>query len=217
MKHTKTYHSLIRETAGETITIEGPLDREALKKYDFHEELIAFRPANKQFEALLNIADFPEGRIIVARTEGTIVGYVTYIHPDPLERWSEFKMEDLIELGAIEVIADYRGVGVASSLLNVSMMDDYMENYIVISTEYYWHWDLDQTKLSIWDYRKVMEKMMAAGGLSPAPTDDPEIISHPANCLMVRIGKNVPEESVNQFDQLRFLGRQQNRNMREGF
>lgn len=217
MKHPRTYHSLIRETAGEKIIIEGPLDREALKKYDFHEQLIAFRPAKKQFEALLNIADFPEGRIIIARTEDTIVGYVTYIHPDPLERWSAFNIEDLIELGAVEVITDYRGAGIASSLLNVSMMDDYMEYYIIISTEYYWHWDLDQTKLSIWDYRKIMEKMMATGGLTPAPTDDPEIISHPANCLMVRIGKNVPEESVKKFDQLRFLGRQQNRTMREGF
>ncbi|WP_373893088.1 GNAT family N-acetyltransferase [Virgibacillus natechei] len=217
MKHTKTYHSLIRETTGERITIEGPLNREALIKYDFHEQLIAFRPAKKQFEALLNIADFPEGRIIIARTKDTIIGYVTYIHPDPLERWSAFNMEDLIELGAIEVVGDYRGAGVASSLLNVSMMDDYMENYIIISTEYYWHWDLDQTKLSIWDYRKIMEKMMSEGGLTPAPTDDPEIISHPANCLMVRIGQHVPDESIKQFDQLRFLGRQQNRNMREGF
>lgn len=96
------------------------------------------------------------------------------------------------------------------------MMDDYMENYIIISTEYYWHWDLDGTRLSVWDYRKVMEKMMAAGGLLPAPTDDPEIISHPANCLMVRTGSSVPEASVKQFDELRFLQRHQYRNMREG-
>lgn len=125
-------------------------------------------------------------------------------------------MEDLIELGAVEIIPKYRGSGIASSILKVSIMDDYMENYILISTEYYWHWDLEGTRLSIWNYRKVMEKMMAAGGLLPAPTDDPEIISHPANCLMVRIGKNVPEESIKQFDKLRFLQRHQYRNMREG-
>ena len=86
------------------------------------------------------------------------------------------------------------------------MIDKFIQNYIIISTEYYWHWDLNGTKLSIWEYRKVMEKMMAAGGLDPAPTDDPEIISHPANCLMVRIGKNVSEELVKRFDTLRFLG-----------
>src|SRR5690606_32520878 len=100
-----------------------------------------------------------------------------------------------------------RGERVASNLIKVSMMDDFMENYIIISTVYYWHWDLEGTKLSIWDYRKIMEKMMASGGLSPAPTDDPEIISHPANTLMVRIGKNVSTEAIEQFDKLRFLTR----------
>ncbi|GAB3065415.1 GNAT family N-acetyltransferase [Virgibacillus ainsalahensis] len=217
MKHMKTFHSIIHDTSKDTVTIEGPLEAEDLKPYQFHEQLTAFRPANKQFEALLSIADFPEGRIIVARTDDTIIGYVTYLHPDPMERWSQFNMEDLIELGAVEVIPRFRGTGVASRLLKVSMMDDYMENYIVISTEYYWHWDLDGTRLSIWDYRKMMEKMMAAGGLIPSTTDDPEIISHPANCLMVRIGKNVPETSMKDFDKLRFLQRHQYRNMREGF
>ncbi|SFB36890.1 acetoin utilization protein AcuA [Lentibacillus halodurans] len=216
MDHTKTCHSETRDTPNGPLIIEGPLSASELKKYHFHEQLTAFRPAPKQFEAILSIADFPEGRIIVARTENTIIGYVTYLHPDPLERWSTFNMEDLMELGAVEVIPAYRGAKIASGLLEVSMEDDYMENYIVISTEYYWHWDLNETRLSVWDYRKVMEKMMAAGGLLPAPTDDPEIISHPANCLMVRIGKNVPEKSIKQFDQLRFLQRQQYRSMREG-
>ncbi|WP_010651209.1 GNAT family N-acetyltransferase [Oceanobacillus massiliensis] len=216
MEHVKTYHSLTYKTELGPIVIEGPLHSNELKQYHFHEKLTAFRPAEKQFEALLSIADFPEGRILVARTASTIVGYVTYLHPDPLERWSEFNMDDLLELGAIEIIPDFRGAGVASNLLKVSMLDRYMENYIVISTEYYWHWDLDGTKLSIWNYRKVMEKMMATGGLLPAPTDDPEIISHPANCLMVRIGKNVSEESIEKFDKLRFLARNKYRNMREG-
>src|SRR5699024_8501600 len=163
MKHTKTYHSVACDTPNGKIIIEGPLSAAELSKYAFHEHLTAFRPAAKQFEAILSIADFPEGRLIVARTEDTIIGYVTYLHADPLERWSTFKLEDLLVLGAIEVIPAYRGAKIASNLLEVSMSDEYMENYIVISTEYYWHWDLKGTKLSIWDYRKVMEKMMAAG------------------------------------------------------
>ncbi|PNB76434.1 N-acetyltransferase, partial [Pseudomonas sp. FW305-BF6] len=38
-------------------------------------------------------------------------------------------------------------------------------------------------------------------------TDDPEICSHPANCLMVRIGKRVTTEDIQAFDALRFLQR----------
>ncbi|MEN2769168.1 GNAT family N-acetyltransferase [Ornithinibacillus xuwenensis] len=216
MEHRMTHHSIDKETALGKIVIEGPVSASTLQTYNFHEDLTAFRPASKQFQALLGIAELPEGRIIIARKEDTIIGYVTYLYPDALERWSTFQIDNLIELGAIEVIPAYRGYGIASNLLKVSMMDRYMENYIIISTEYYWHWDLKGTQLSIWDYRKVMEKMMAVGGLLPAPTDDPEIISHPANCLMVRIGKNVQDNSIVQFDTLRFLRRHQLRNMREG-
>ena len=116
-------------------------------------------------------------------------------------------MENLIELGAIEVIPKFRGTGVGKSLLKVSMMDDAMEDYIIITTEYYWHWDLKGTGLNVWDYRKVMEKMMNAGGLQWYATDDPEICSHPANCLMVRIGNRVDSNSIERFDSLRFKNR----------
>lgn len=210
LEHIKKYYTKQLDTTKGPIIIEGPLPSTELKKYHFHENLTAFRPAFKQFEAIQAIADFPEGRIIIARTSDTIIGYVTFLYPDPLERWSEFQMVDLMELGAIEIIPEYRGEKVASNLIMLSMLDDFMENYIIISTEYYWHWDLEGTNLSIWNYRKMMEKMMATGGLLPAPTDDPEIISHPANCLMVRIGKNVPEESIKKFDELRFLTRNRN-------
>ncbi|SDN75226.1 GNAT family N-acetyltransferase [Halobacillus sp. SY10] len=214
MNHEKTYHYEAFDTEHGPVIVEGPLPSEDLEKYTFHEGLTAFRPPEKQFEAIKGIADFEEGRIIIARHNEEIIGYVTYLHPDPLERWSEGSMEDLIELGAIEVIPEFRGYRIGSRLLRVSMMDEYMENYIIISTEYYWHWDLKGTGLNIWDYRKVMEKMMAAGGLTPSPTDDPEIISHPANCLMVKIGRHVSDSSVEQFDKLRFLTRHQYRTRR---
>jgi acetoin utilization protein AcuA len=52
-----------------------------------------------------------------------------------------------------------------------------------------------------------MEKMMNAGGLEWYATDDPEICSHPANCLMARVGTRVDMETVQQFDRLRFMNR----------
>ncbi|MEN2467050.1 GNAT family N-acetyltransferase [Ornithinibacillus sp. FSL M8-0202] len=216
MEHIKTYNKIEHQVKDKLLIIEGPISSSELARYEFHPDLNSFRPAPNQLQALMGIADLPDGRIIIAREQNTIIGYVTYLYPDPLERWSTFQMTNLIELGAIEVIPDYRGGKVASNLLHVSMLDPFMEHYIVISTEYYWHWDLKGTNLSIWEYRKVMEKMMASGGLLPAPTDDPEIISHPANCLMVRIGSKVDEASINQFEKLRFLKRYQLRSFREG-
>ncbi|GKW46665.1 GNAT family N-acetyltransferase [Planococcus sp. NCCP-2050] len=207
MEHQKEYHSMNLETKNGPLLLEGPVPSNELKALEFHEDLVAFRQPAQQHKAITEIADLPEGRILIARAENTIVGYVTFLYPDPLERWSEGKMKDLIELGAIEIIPKYRGGGVGKSLLRLSMQDDYFEDFIVITTEYYWHWDLKGTGLNVWEYRKIMEKMMQAGGLEYFATDDPEISSHPANCLMARIGSRVPPSSVQQFDQLRFMNR----------
>mgnify|MGYP005750420833 FL=1 len=207
MEHKKTYNAQEIKTPHGRVIVEGPVSPEKLASYEFHEDLVAFRPPAQQHAALVEISKLPEGRILIARMDDLIVGYVTYLYPDPMERWSEGNIENLIELGAIEVIPAFRGYSVGKTLLRVSMMDEMMENYIVITTEYYWHWDLKGTGLNVWDYRKVMEKMMNAGGLEYYATDEPEISSHPANCLMARIGNNIKPESVQQFDQLRFKNR----------
>ena len=207
MKHVKKYHAMEMQTPKGLLIIEGPVAPEKLETLKYDEKLVAFRQPEQQHDAIIEISRLPEGRIIIARYNNTIIGYVTYHYPDPLERWSEGKIENLIELGAIEVSADFRGMQVGKNLLRVSMMDDAMEDYIIITTEYYWHWDLIGTGLDIWRFRKIMEKMMNAGGLEWYATDDPEICSHPANCLMVRIGKRISQDSVQQFDQIRFKNR----------
>jgi len=207
MEHKKTYNAMELKTKHGQLIIEGPISATDIARYDFHEHLVAFRPPAQQHKAVIGIAKLPEGRILIARDNMTIVGYVTFLYPDPLERWSQGQMSNLIELGAIEVIPKYRGTGVGKSLLRVSMMDDKMEDYITITTEYYWHWDLKGTGLNVWEYRKIMEKMMTAGGLEYFATDDPEISSHPANCLMAKIGSRIDSESIQRFDQLRFMNR----------
>ncbi len=207
MEHKKIYNAMELKTKHGNLIIEGPISSEDIARYDFHEDLVAFRPPTQQHKAIVGIAKLPEGRILIARDNMTIVGYVTYLYPDPLERWSKGQMTNLIELGAIEVIPKYRGAGVGKTLLRVSMMDDAMEDYITITTEYYWHWDLKGTGLNVWEYRKIMEKMMNAGGLEYFATDEPEISSHPANCLMAKIGSRIDTESIQRFDQLRFMNR----------
>ncbi|PGL69110.1 GNAT family N-acetyltransferase [Bacillus sp. AFS055030] len=207
MDHPKKYFSKTIQTVHGELIIEGPVESALLETYQFHENLTSFRPPAQQHKAIVEIASLPEARIIIARLDRTIVGYVTYLYPDPLERWSKTTLENLIELGAIEVIPEFRGFSVAKNMLILSMLDDAMEDYIIITTEYYWHWDLKGTGLNVWEYRKMMEKMMNAGGLIQFATDDPEICSHPANCLMVRMGKRVTNEQIQAFDALRFLQR----------
>ena len=96
----------------------------------------------------------------------------------------------------------FRGYGIAHRLLEAAFDQGRMEEYIVIATEYYWHWDLIGEGLHIWDYRIKLEKLMATVGLYPRETSDPEINSHPANALMVRIGSKVSPSDIEAFDKL---------------
>jgi Acetyltransferase (GNAT) family. len=204
VEHKKTCHRTHLKTGKGILVLEGPVEPKVLKSFPFHEGLTAFRRAEEQKKALVSIAGREEGRTIIARAGNTVIGYVTFLYPDPMERWSKGNLENLLELGAIEVSPPYRGLSVAKQMLNLAMMDDAMEDYIIITTEYYWHWDLKGTGLTVWEYRKMMEKLMASGGLERYATDDPEICSHPANCLMARIGKRVDRVSIEKFNRLRF-------------
>ena len=207
MEHIKTFYSKTLPSSIGEIIVEGPVTGAQLASYTFHDGLKAFRQPLQQQQALVGIADLPEGRIIVARHESTVLGYVTYLYPDPMERWAQDRIDNMIELGAIEVINEARGLGLGRALLDISFQDEAMENYLVITTEYYWHWDLKGTNRTVWEYRKMMERMMKTVHFEEFATDDPEVNSHPANCLMARIGKHVGTETLERFDRLRFRSR----------
>ena len=207
MKHIKTFYSETLQTRHGAVIVEGPVTPEQLQTYTLHEDLKSFRLAPLQHKALVEIAKLDDGRIIIVRNGDIVVGYVTFLYPDPLERWAEDKIDNMIELGAIEVIPAYRGSGAGKTLLKVAFMGKEMEDYLVITTEYYWHWDLKGSGLTVWDYRKMMERMMSSVDFEYFATDDPEITSHPANCLMARVGKNVQADTLERFDRLRFRSR----------
>ena len=207
MEHIKRYHEEIVGEGEDALVVQGPMLPETLKKMTLHPQLDAFRRPKQQHEALVEIAQLPEGRIIAAVSGEVVVGYVTFHYADEYERWSEGKMNDLVELGAIEVANDYRGRGLSKKMLELSFRGGQLDNAIVFTTEYYWHWDLESTGLNVWDYRKMMEDLMKNVDMVWFATDDPEICSHPANCLMVRVGRKVPQDSVEAFDRLRFRQR----------
>ncbi|RAP78089.1 GNAT family N-acetyltransferase [Paenibacillus montanisoli] len=207
MEHRKRLQTERLPYRDREIVIEGPMPAAALARLKLHPQLDAFRRPEEQMKALIEIAELPEGRIIAASDGETVVGYVTFHYPDELERWSEGGMTDLIELGAVEVSDDYRGLGLGKRMIQLAFSQEQLENVIVYTTEYYWHWDLEGTKLSVWEYRAMMERLMKSVQMEWVATDDPEICAHPANCLMVRVGKEVPLSSIEQFDRVRFRQR----------
>lgn len=207
MFHTKTFQQKIIKSDEKAIVIEGPVPFDMLSEYTFDEGLSAFRPPKDQYEAILEISELEEGRIIVARDGQHIIGYVTYHHADPMERWSDGNLPYILELGAVEVSLSYRSLGLGKKMIQLSMLDDYMENYIVITTEYYWHWDLKNSGLDVYEYKDLMIRLMQSAGFEVYQTNDPELTAHPANTLMARKGKHITDEQMIEFDKIRFKNR----------
>ncbi|CAM4498734.1 GNAT family N-acetyltransferase [Paenibacillus typhae] len=207
MEHCKipVTHTLMQNNS--LITVSGPVSSTFLHNLTIHPDLDAFRKPHEQLEALIEISELSEGRVIAAVCDQILVGYVTFHYPDELELWSQANMPDLVELGAIEVADSYRGGGLGRLMLAAAFEREQLENCIVFTTEYYWHWDLKGSGLDVWAYRNMMEKLMKSAGMVWYATDDPEICSHPANCLMVRIGSRVPLSSQETFDRVRFRQR----------
>lgn len=207
MIHHKQYFSIEHNVKSQTFIVEGPVEPEKLSQFKFDEGLDSFRLHDEQFEALVEIASLPEGRIIIARKENLIVGYITYVHPDPYERWSNGNLPYILELGAVEVTPHCRQFGLATSMLELSFFDNNMEDYIVITTEYYWHWDLKNSKLDVYEYKDMMIRFMQQVGFEVYQTNDPEITSHPANTLMARVGSRIDDTKRIAFDEIRFKDR----------
>lgn len=207
MEHKKQYYSVDKNINDRFFIVEGPVEPKRLNRFKFDSGLDAFRQPDEQFEALIEIAALPEGRIIIAREEDNIVGYITYVHPDPYERWSDGNLPYILELGAIEVSPSHRRFGLASEMLKLSFKDDNMEDYIVITTEYYWHWDLKNTRLDLYEYKDMLKRFMEQVGFEVYQTNDPEITSHPANTLMARVGRRIDNTQQIEFDKIRFKNR----------
>lgn len=207
VEHVDTNQTVKRQfisTPEGEIIVEGPVKAEMITRLEMDDGLRAFRPPKRQKEALFEISKISDGRVILAHFASHILGYVTFHSPDSFERWSKGPSE-VLELGAIEVSPRVRQYGVGRKLLEIAFSDPVMENYLVIATEYYWHWDLEKTGLRVWEYRELMRRVMSPVGMVVKDTDEDEIRAHPANMLMVRYGKNLAKRSILQFEDLLFI------------
>lgn len=194
----------IIENLRENIFIEGPVSAGYLKRLRMNDGLTNFRPSAAQKEALIEIAELPEGMIYIARACGEIVGYVTFHYPEGYSRWS--RHPNIMELGAIEISPQWRKHGIAERLLRTAFGNPVMEDFILITTEFCWHWDLERSGLGLFHYQKMLEKLFGIVNLKRRATDDPDVTENPANVLMARMGKNISEKDAVLFENMLFEG-----------
>lgn len=193
------------QTPKGVIYIEGPCPSFYLADLTMNDKLTNFRPPEKQREALMMIADLPQGMIYIARNDEEIVGYITFHPPDDCSRW--IKHPRVLELGGIEVSSDWRRCKIAECMLKVAFSNPVLENYIVITMEICWHWDTANTNLDIWSYQRTLTKLFGTINMKRVPTDDPDIIEHPANVLMARVGQRISNHDIALFEGMKFKGR----------
>ena len=186
------------KTPGGSVTIEGPASEEHLKNLKMNEHLSNFRVPDRQHEALCIVAGSPEGLVYIANCGQEIVGYVAFHYPSQFSRWS--KHPRVLELGAIEVSRGYKRYGLGTKMLKAAFSNPVMEEYIVITTEFFWHWDLKDSGLDVWNYQRMLTKLFGSVHFKKKRTDDPEILEHPANMLMVRIGTKISEPYIKNFN-----------------
>jgi acetoin utilization protein AcuA len=184
------------------VAVHGPATPDELASLRPDPGLTAFRPPAKQKEALQSLAGADDGAVFLAHQDDLLVGYCTLHPPDSLTGFGTAHLPFLVELGAIEVASAWRCEGIGRAILETAFDNEALEEYIVISCEYWWHWDLEGLEMELWTYRNMLEDVMGRVGLAPHSTDDPEISSHPANMLSVRIGRRVSADQLAAFERL---------------
>ena len=185
---------------------QGPVLDKELETLTMHPTLNNFRPALKQKQALIEISRMPQGMIFIACAQAEIIGYVTFHHPDPYTRWG--KHPAILEMGGIEISPDWRKFSIGGNLLCFSFAAEELNDFIVITMEYAWHWDLRNSHLDMWGYQKMLTHIFSKAGLEPIHTDDPDILDHPCNVLMAKVGKHVNHQYIEQFEALKFMRNQ---------
>lgn len=179
-----------------TILLQNHCSAELVEQLCADTGLRAFaRNPEREHQLLLHVARQPECRLALAYTpDGKIVGQMTLA---PVDDWWQ-DLKQTYEMG-IEVSTQWRRCGIARQLLAQVFTDTVLEQWIILGLGLSWHWDLEGTGLSPFDYRKFLAEQSASYGFAEYMASEPNLTMSPANILLARIGSNVSLENINQF------------------
>lgn len=188
-------------TTSGSLKIRGPVNPEQLIKCSLAEGLCCFRDSCRQHNALFELAGQPDGLIFTVSHANIIVSYASFQKPD-YPWWRKHNFAQLFELGSIETDLSWRKMGLSKMLLNSIFKNpvfSFFEDFIVIAPQFIQSWDLKNTGSSPWAYRQLMIKLFTQYSFAAWDTVDPEIMEHPCNILLARIGKNISKINIEQF------------------
>lgn len=158
----------------------------------------------QKLEVFKKIALGKDGRVCLALIEPrTVIAYAAGWYPDKSERWS--KLGNLMyEMGAVEVSRNFRNMGIARAVIELIMSAEFIEEKIAYMNGFSWHWDLDFSRLTIIQYRMLMQQLLKKHGFQEYHTNEPNIALREENLFMARVGCRVSDQDRKKFRNLRF-------------
>jgi hypothetical protein len=159
----------------------------------------------RQMATIIKIANMEYGNAVIAHTaENEIVGYVLMHRADEWNRWSKLNEPGgpihIYEFGSIEVSREWRGFKLSTALMRAAIDgDSWLDDKIITSVEFAWHWDNEEMGLNKFAYRSILKKVIETGGFHQMDTDEPNVMSDSANMFMVRIGPKTNTELQQKF------------------
>lgn len=194
------------ETDSGVIHIENYCPPERLTELEIDSGIVMFTRSKpeRQKQALVRVAEMPEGNVVAATLKDTLVAYIGIHLPSESERWGKPGYKWLFELGAIEVSRNYRRLHLADEMLSVAFADPFYEDKIVLTTGFTWHWDFEGTGMDRQKYHQVGIELMGRHGFMEMMTDEPNVAMDPANLFLVRLGRDSSFSRYQRFASLLF-------------
>jgi len=153
------------------------------------------RLPEREHALLLGLARRSDSRLALAYTPaGEIVGQVTLA---PADAWWG-GLANAYEI-AVEVSSGWREFGIARHLLALVFEQEPLEHRIILGMGLSWHWDTEGLGINRFRYRQLVARLFAPYGFVEYMTSEANIRMDPANILLVRLGRDVDRETLNQF------------------
>jgi acetoin utilization protein AcuA len=164
-----------------------------------------YRSLYTRRESLEANAQRPDTNVTLALNEkNEIVGFGVLTHPDDDERWARLPNRVMTEVKVIEVARDCRSAGLARGILDLLMQSPFIEEKIAYMVGYSWTWDLDGTRKTAQEYRRMLIGLFEPFGFVELQTNEPNICLKPENLFMGRVGRRLTEAVRTDFKWLRF-------------
>ena len=179
-----------------------------IRQYDFSSRFGShahYRSLYTRRISLENNAAQPDANVTLALAENRqIIGFGVLAYPESDERWAQLEPQVMMEVKAIEVSSDWRSKGLAKKILGLLIGHPLVEEKIVYMVGYSWTWDLDGTRKTAQQYRKMLIRLFDSFGFIEYQTNEPNICLKPENIFMGRVGRHVSPDVQNAFKWLRF-------------